>query len=236
MMPKGLKSYYGESKLDAGKDDEILMTQKLIILDDEMAGKNKKEADHIKGLTSKQTFSLREPYGRTNVDLNRLAVLCGTTNSKAILNDPTGNRRFIPIEIKSIDFDKYNSICKDKLFVEAYNLYSQGFEWQLSFEDIDRLNSKADKFQDLSMEYELVNKYFTIPLNGGGIYMTATEIKVWLETQTAIKNISLRKIGMELKRIGFTCVLKRVNNKVMQVYEVEKNESSYTQFTEEAPF
>jgi predicted P-loop ATPase len=236
MMPKGLKSYYGESKLDAGKDDEILMTQKLIILDDEMAGKNKKEADHIKGLTSKQTFSLREPYGRTNVDLNRLAVLCGTTNSKAILNDPTGNRRFIPIEIRSIDFDRYNAINKDKLFAEAYNLYTQGFEWQLSAEDIERLNSKADKFQDLSMEYELINKFFTLPLSGGGIYMTATEMKVSLENQSGLKNISLRKIGMELKRIGFNCLLKRVNNKVMQVYEVEKNESQISNFTEPNPF
>jgi predicted P-loop ATPase len=236
MMPKGLKSYYGESKLDAGKDDEILMTQKLIILDDEMAGKNKKEADHIKGLTSKQTFSLREPYGRTNVDLNRLAVLCGTTNSRAILNDPTGNRRFIPIEIKSIDFNRYNSICKDKLFMDAYNLYYQGFEWQLSAEDIIQLNNKADKFQDFSMEYELVNKYFGLPHNNGGMFMTATEIKVHLEIQSGLKNLSLRKLGMELKRIGFKCLLKRVNNKVMQVYEVEKNEANFTQFIEPAPF
>lgn len=222
MMPKGLQKYYGESKLDAGKDDEILMTQKLIILDDEMAGKNKKEADHIKGLTSKQTFSLREPYGRVNVDLNRLAVLCGTTNSKAILNDPTGNRRFIPIEIKSIDFAAYNKIDKDRLFIDAYNLFKSGFEWQLSAEDIERLNSRTDKFQDYSMEYELINKYFMQPVLGGGMDMTATEIKIWLENKSTQKSISLRKLGMELKRLGFKCTTKKVNGRAHQMYEVEK--------------
>lgn len=222
MMPKGLKKYYGESKLDAGKDDEILMTQKLIILDDEMAGKNKREADHIKHLTSKQTFSLREPYGRVNVDLNRLAVLCGTTNSKAILNDPTGNRRFIPIEIKGIDFAAYNAIDKDKLFIDAYNLYLSGFDWQLSAEDVERLNSRTDKFQDYSMEYELITKYFMQPSLGSGMDMTATEIKIWLENKSTQKSLSLRKIGMELKRLGYKCTAKKVNGKTQQVYEVEK--------------
>ena len=222
MMPKGLKKYYGESKLDAGKDDEILMTQKLIILDDEMAGKNKREADHIKGLTSKQTFSLREPYGRVNVDLNRLAVLCGTTNSKAILNDPTGNRRFIPIEIKSIDFSAYNSIDKDRLFIDAYNLFVSGFDWQLSTEDVERLNSRTDKFQDYSMEYELITKYFMQPVFNAGMDMTATEIKIWLENKSTQKILSLRKIGMELKRLGYKCTAKKVNGKTQQVYEVEK--------------
>ena len=57
MLPKELRSYYAESKLDAGKDDEILMTQKLLIMDDEMGGKSKKEVKRLKELTSKQTYS-----------------------------------------------------------------------------------------------------------------------------------------------------------------------------------
>ncbi len=82
ILPPELIRYYAESKLDAGKDDEILMTQKLLIMDDEMGGKNKKEDKRLKELISKQTFSLREPYGRHNVELNRISVLCGTTNDE----------------------------------------------------------------------------------------------------------------------------------------------------------
>src|SRR5690606_7427873 len=39
LLPKNLRSLFGESKMDNGKDDEILMTKKLIILDDEYGGK-----------------------------------------------------------------------------------------------------------------------------------------------------------------------------------------------------
>src|SRR5690606_8591490 len=110
LLPPELRQYYAESKLDAGKDDAILMTQKLIIMDDEMGGKSKKESKHLKELTSKQVFTLREPYGRMNVDLQRLAVLCGTTNDLEILND-LHNRRQIPIEVYGIDHEAYNAIC-----------------------------------------------------------------------------------------------------------------------------
>ncbi|HZX58831.1 MAG TPA: VapE domain-containing protein, partial [Mucilaginibacter sp.] len=72
LLPAALSYYYAESKLDGGKDDEILMTKKLIVMDDEMGGKSKQENKKLKEMTSKQTFSLREPYGRVSVDLVRL--------------------------------------------------------------------------------------------------------------------------------------------------------------------
>src|SRR6184192_1359909 len=43
ILPDSLLTYYAESKLDLGKDDEILMTKKIIIMDDEMGGKSKVE-------------------------------------------------------------------------------------------------------------------------------------------------------------------------------------------------
>jgi predicted P-loop ATPase len=219
MLPTELRQYYAESKLDAGKDDEILMTQKLIIMDDEMGGKSKKESKRLKELTSKQTFTLREPYGKMNVDLNRLAVLCGTTNDMQILNDPTGNRRLIPIQIRSIDYKKYNEVDKRLLLIEAYNLWKSGYEWQLTSEDVEAMQQNNNKFEEFSIEYELINKYFRIPNESWLIEMSATEIKIHLEDKSKQK-ISLKRIGMELKRMGFESTIKKVNGKTIQVYSV----------------
>ena len=41
LLPNKLQNLYAESKMDNGKDDEILMTKKWIIVDDEMGGKSK---------------------------------------------------------------------------------------------------------------------------------------------------------------------------------------------------
>ncbi len=230
MLPKELLPYYAESKLDAGKDDEILMCQKLIIMDDEMGGKSKKEKTRLKELTSKQTFTLREPYGRMNVDLDRLAVLCGTTNDLKILNDPTGNRRLIPIQINSIDHKRYNAVDKKLLFIEAYNLWQSGFEWQLTSEDVKRMDVQNEKFEDHPLEYELIIKYFELPNQYNYIELTATEIKIHIENQSNQKIQSVNMLGRQLKKIGFECTIKKINNSVHQVYKVaEKSKTSYSE-------
>ena len=79
MLPKELMKYYNESKLDAGKDDERLMCQSILIMDDEFGGKSKLEEKRFKEVTSKRTFTIRLPYGRNMEQLPRMATLCGTT-------------------------------------------------------------------------------------------------------------------------------------------------------------
>ena len=117
LLPPKIKKYYAESKLDSGKDDELLMCQKLIVMDDEMGGKSKQDEKRFKELTSKQVFSLRAPYARANEDFNRLALLCGTSNDPQIVNDPTGNTRILPIEVDFINHSEYNEIDKEELFM-----------------------------------------------------------------------------------------------------------------------
>lgn len=220
LLPDELRPYYAESKLDAGKDDEILMTQKLLIMDDEMGGKSKKDERRLKELLSRQVFSLREPYGRNNVDLNRLAVLCGTTNDRHILNDPTGNRRILPIHVISINQESYNKIDKTELLIEAYHLYKSGFDWQLSKDEINALGLHGDMFQSYTSEYELLNKYYDLPFEGGTyIELTASDIKVQLE-RFSMQKLSLDKIGKELNRIGYQQFIKKKDGKTKRVYQV----------------
>lgn len=221
MLPREIHhKYYAESKLDREKDDEILMCQKWFIMDDEMGGKSKKEVKKLKELTSKQRFSLREPYGRANVDLERLAVLCGTTNDNEILNDPTGNRRIIPIHVFSINFQQYNEVDEVALLMEAYWLYQEGFKWELDRADIDRLDEESSPFEMSKSESELVMKYF---MPGNSMQMTASEIKVYIEQKTN-QRLSLDAIGKELKRLGFEQNHVRVGKRVHRFYNVVRRE------------
>jgi len=222
LLPKELYAdYFAESKLDAGKDDAILMTQKLIILDDEMSGKSKQESKVLKELTSKQFFTLREPYGKKNVTLRRLAVLCGTSNELGLLSDPTGNRRIIPINVINIDHAAYNNIDKSALLMEAYHLYQGGYEWRLNKKDVALLNENTAEFEQVRPEYELIAQFFSIPGPGevGKEYLTATAIKDYIEENTNQK-ISIWKLGTELKAMGFKQKGAKLNRNSIRVYEV----------------
>lgn len=240
LLPKNLKKYYAESKLDAGKDDDILMCQKLIVMDDEMGGKSKQDEKRFKELTSKSIFSLRAPYARSNEDFKRLAVLCGTSNDPEIINDPTGNTRILPIEVLSIDHELYNSIDKDELFMEAYRAYEAGECWQLSKAELAELNIVGQNFESTASERELILKFFA-PATPGKYseWLTTTEIKDVIETNTKQKIMGTKKLGSELRRIFGKSQSKKVNGIPLYRYEVVRygnNESPQFTDNEDNPF
>lgn len=202
LLPKELSQYYAESKLDKEKDDELLMTENLIIMDDELGGKSKQDSNKLKNITSKQYFSLRRPYGDHNETILRIAVLCGTSNLLNVINDPTPNRRIIPIEVHDIDRELYNSINKKDLFMEAFRLYKEGFDWRITRKDMSYLNQDQDKYETVIKEKELIMKYFAPSIGTGAVYLTTTDIIVEIEKLTN-QRLNVNSIGRELENLGF---------------------------------
>ena len=226
LLPDKLKKYYGESKLMSGKDDELLMCQKLIVMDDEMGGKAKADELYFKMLSSKDYFTLRAPYDKSNMDYKRLAILCGTSNEKVIINDPTGNTRILPVEVITIDHELYNSIDKDELFMEVVRSYEGGENWNFTKEEIEALAITSNEFEGIKIEQELILRYF-LPAeeaDGNGFVeeMTAMEIKAYIELHSYQKIFNMRLFGMELKSIFGESKPKKVAGKTLRLYSVVK--------------
>lgn len=224
LLPNSLKKYYAESKLDAGKDDDLLMCQKLIVMDDEMGGKSKQDEKRFKELTSKQTFSIRAPYARTNEDYKRLAVLCGTSNDKDVINDPTGNTRIFPINILKLNHSKYNAIDKDELFMEVQKLYESGENYELSPDELAELTALSEKHTSETIEQGAIDKFFrtTKELAIASTVMSATDIKCYIEAHSTIKINNSKKFSQHLIKTFGEPKLHRVQGRVMRGYEVVK--------------
>lgn len=234
LLPEPLKPFIADISTGMKENDfHILMTQKLLLLDDEFDVKRKKDENAMKSVLSKQTFTLREPFGRMNVNLQRIAVLCGTTNDENILADTSNNRRFLPISVNTISKESYNKIDKTDLFMEAYHLFKSGFLWNLSQDDITSLSEDTARFENFTTEYELVTKYYELPGSFNGVKLTATEIKNRLETLT-VQKLNLDQIGKALRRAGFYQETKKENgktNRLWNVSEVTAINQSYTGVT-----
>lgn len=199
LLPSALQPYYAESNLDRGKDDELLMCEKLIVMDDEMGGKSKQDEKKFKELTSKNYFSLRAAYGRYNEDYKRLAILCGTSNDHQLINDSTGNTRILPVEVKKIDHNLYNSIDKDDLFMELHRCYTSGEVYQLEKTELEILNEVGRDFESIPFERELIFRFFNLP-DKHGEWLTATEMKDIIEVHSKQRILSMKKLGSELKQ------------------------------------
>lgn len=63
-----------------------------------LAMKKTKDVEAVKAFLTSTEDNWRQPYGRETVTRARRCVFAGTTNNAAFLTDPTGNRRFLPIE------------------------------------------------------------------------------------------------------------------------------------------
>lgn len=217
LFPEELKKFYAESNLDEGKDSEILMTKKWLIVDDEFGGKSKKDATKLKRLSSQQKFSIRMPFGKVSEDLNRLAVLGGTSNDYEVINDPTGNRRIIPINLISFDFERYKKIDKTKLFIELYKEWENDKNgWFLTKGEIEYLNKSTTKNTEIMSEQELIDRNLRYdPYNK----MTNTDIKLELEKLFPSLRTSTKRIGQALKICGYEQKIQKVDGKTIRFYE-----------------
>ena len=218
LLPEKLRSFYSENNLDDGKDSEILMTKKWLIIDDEFGGKSKKDSTKLKRLSSQQTFSIRMPFGRVSEDLQRLAVLGGTSNDSEVINDPTGNRRIIPINIVSLNIESYKKINKDKLFIELYKIWEADKEgWFLTKNEIEWLNKSTLKNKETMAEVELLDKNFQFYEQGE---MTNTEVRYQLERMFPTLKTNSKKVGQALKLCGFEQIMKKKNGKMFRSYQI----------------
>lgn len=230
LLPEELRDYYAESKLDDGKDAYTLMCEKLMIMDDEFGGKNKQEAKQFKDIISKSGFSVRRSYGRYHEDRKRLAVLCGTSNEYDVINDPTGNRRIIPVNIVSIDKERFDAIDKDKLWMELYWKWKEvGNGWMLTKEEIEYLNRASEKNTQIPIELEAIQMYFDLPDTGGLVkYLTNAEIISYIEARSKLK-INYYKIGVCMKQLGYEKKTRRIGTTTKVCYAVIEKQERHSQ-------
>lgn len=95
----------------------------------EMAPTKKSEIEEMKAFITNKSKTIRMAYARNSIDIPRQYVLVASTNEPAFLKDPTGDRRYLPVDadmskaIKSIKNDLKNEV--DQIYAEAQVIYKK---------------------------------------------------------------------------------------------------------------
>lgn len=238
LLPKKLSWLFARNKLD-GKEADVakLMCSKLILLDNEFGGKSKQDEKKFKDLSDAPKFSVRMPYQKYFEDIMRLAVLCGTSNDEHVINDLTGNRRIIPIQVNKIDEIAYYNIDKDELFIELYWRFKENPKgWFLNKEDIIRLNEGTENAMQVIAEYELPLKYFGkgSRTDSSSKFVSASEMRSQIEQRSGVR-LSQQKLSISLKTIGYEFDRKLVSGQYLRgfwVNELFNSEATFEEKTE----
>jgi len=94
----------------------------------ELAGIRKSDWEAIKNFITLRRDTYRAPYGRIMKERARRMVMVGTTNSRDYLQDPSGNRRFLPVQAERCDPLRLKAV-RDHLWSEAVMAYRAGEHW-----------------------------------------------------------------------------------------------------------
>ena len=107
----------------------------------ELSGLKKAEVETIKHYIAKREDSFRPAYGRVVETYKRQCVFFGTTNSKDFLKDPTGNRRFMPVDVRRDHVTK--SVVADLTPEEVAQIWAEAYQFYLQNEPL-YLDGKED--------------------------------------------------------------------------------------------
>lgn len=118
---------------------------------------NKAESTKAKQFFGASKDVFRPSYGRRSISLPRQCVFAGTTNQDEYLKDPTGNRRYWPVDCLSVDLEGLRAV-RDQLWAEAYQLYLDGTPWWPQTDERAMFEAEQDvRFQGDAWEPRIVS-------------------------------------------------------------------------------
>ena len=149
----------GQTLDPANKDSVMTAVSHWVVELGELDATFKKaDLSQLKAFITKTKDTLRRPYARKDSAFARRTVFAGTVNDPEFLHDPTGNRRFWPIEVDAITRDV--SIDYQQFWAEVKSWYDAGEKWYLSQSELETLNSYSNYFVVMSPEVEaLLDRY-----------------------------------------------------------------------------
>ncbi len=118
--------WFGDTDIDLHNKDSMAALQgKWLYEFPELGSLARTESLKQKSFLSRQIDEYRPVYGRRQIKVPRQTVFTGSTNEWEWNKDPTGGRRFWPIEVGEINLSGLAKV-RDQLFAEALVRYEQG--------------------------------------------------------------------------------------------------------------
>ena len=129
ILPPPLRPYF-YTKTNAGKmgrDDLLTLAQYGLVCCEELDTMRPSELNQLKAAVTMPSIDERAAYAHFHEHRKHIASFCGTGNNMQFLSDPTGNRRWLPFEVVSIDSPRDHPFDYENIYAQAYVVYRHLF-------------------------------------------------------------------------------------------------------------
>ena len=216
LIPPHLRAYACKlaNSNELNKDERLRIAEFGLISLDEIDSMNNRELNQLKSVITATDVNERAAYAYTKERRIRLASFCASGNRRDFLTDITGNRRWLPFEVESIQ-NPFNTILPyDLMYAQAWALAQDPFfSYWFDLDEIEVLEQHNQHFRDESNEEQLLPILFDVPAEGRGEFMTTAQISERLVTYGNIKKpMALSRLGMVLGTAGFRAVTRKAGS------------------------
>ena len=228
LIPPELRAYSSKLPLSGqiSKDDRLRLCENAMLNIDELDAMCGREMNIVKSLLTSTDVNERAAYGRLKERRVRLASFCASTNKREFLTDITGNRRWLPFEVESIQNPFHTIIPYERLYAQAKALVEEGmFSYWFDMEEMEVLEAHNEEFRALENEEQLLPILFDVPAEGKGEFMTTAEISDRLVSHGGIKKpMSTRQLGVIMGKMGFQKAQVRISGTCVRGWLVYKRD------------
>lgn len=218
LCPDTLKKYLAVAQINPNdKDSKLLAVEAFIINLDELESSTREEVGHLKSLITTKDVSVRKAYGRNVENYKRRASFCGSVNRAQFLNDITGSRRFLVVDVEGIDLKAEFDV--DQMYAQALRMLEDGVKYWFDNDEITQISNINSSYSEIDAEEELLLTKWApyMPsdsstrglkrLQGAGTIELKTATDIYSDIASKFNGrLSLKKLGLILKKCGFVQV------------------------------
>lgn len=205
LLPPELRRYFylKSNSRHISKDDLLTLSEFAIVCLEELDEMDPRELNQLKALTTMHHVNERAAYAHFKEVRPHIASFCGTSNHLHILTDLSGNRRWMPFEVESIDSPYEHPVDYRNVYAQACTLLRQGFHYWLDEAETQALNEHNRHYEVPCAERELILTYYRRPMEGEKcIFLTNSQILGRINMGLR-QPLSPVKIGMVMSQEGF---------------------------------
>ena len=210
LLPPHLREYFlGHLNLANKFDKEMALTNNLLVNLDELDAIRPPQQASLKQVLSVNKVNGRPIFGRTQEDRPRFASFVATTNNRHPLQDSTGSRRYICIQIPDGQLiDNTGEIDYGQLYAQVvYELQELKAPYWFNNEEVARIQQLNQEFMEQKDIAEIITACFRKPKEDEVVKtMNSTEmLKIIRREYPSVKNTHGTKvsIGTAMKELGF---------------------------------
>ncbi len=205
LLPPELRRYF-YTKTNANrmtKDDLLTLSQYGLVCCEELDTMRPSELNQLKAAMTMPAIDERAAYARHKEHREHIASFCGTGNNVQFLSDTTGNRRWLPFEVSSIDSPRSSPFDYVGIYSQAYALYRQGFRYWFDADEVRRLARHNEQFETPSLEKELIDQYFRRPEGKEPGEFLPVSMALQIVGANITQKLSTVLLGRAFKELGF---------------------------------